>query len=114
MGFGLSVRRSGNGSVVDPQGDSGTTVRSMAVGVDRGGGFASSDTHCPTRCPILKPNVRGLRRGGALLPRGRLNRLLVRDAEGNRRVLENSGNLRPGERAWVVGRRHPTPCILQF
>lgn len=40
-----------------------------------------------------------------LSPRGRLNRLLVRDIDGNRWVLENSENLRPGERAWVVCRR---------
>ena len=47
-----------------------------------------------------------------LSPRGRLNRLLVRDAEGNRWVLENSGNLRPGERAWVVCRRRPPSLPL--
>ena len=40
-------------------------------------------------------------------PRGRLNRLLVCDIEGNRWVLENSGAQRPGERAWVVCRRRP-------
>ena len=40
-------------------------------------------------------------------PRGRANRLLVHDTRGNRWVLENSGVLRPGQRAWVVCRRRP-------
>lgn len=45
-------------------------------------------------------------------PRGRLNRLLVLDTEGNRWVLENSGKLRPGERAWVICRRRPPSLPL--
>ena len=68
----------------------------------------AADTHLPDPLSIPESRTCEVFVGVApLSPRGRLNRLLVRDTDGNRWVLENSGSLRPGERAWVVCRRRP-------
>lgn len=47
-----------------------------------------------------------------LPPRGRSNRILVRDETGDQWVLENSGAIRPGERVWAVCHRRPPSLPL--
>ena len=79
-----------------------TASVSLAIGAHSGGWLPPSGTRT---CKVFVGVA-------SMSPRGRVDRLLVRDTEGVCWVLENSGPMRSGERAWVVCRRRPPSLPL--